>query len=64
MNAILHSEPSSVLSRLQQLGLTEAALLRAVMAGYIAKSNCTENHPRCSRPSRRGAKQFVRCVTC
>jgi hypothetical protein len=45
MNAILHAEPASVLSRLQQLGLTEAALLRAVMAGYIAKSNCTENHP-------------------
>jgi hypothetical protein len=45
MNAILHSEPSSVHSRLQLLGLTEAALLRAVMAGYMAKTNCTENHP-------------------
>ena len=45
MNSILHAEPNSVLSRLQQLGLSEAALLRAVMAGYIAKSNCTENHP-------------------
>lgn len=45
MNAILHADPASVLSRLNELGLTEAALLRAVMAGYIAKSNCTENHP-------------------
>ncbi len=45
MITLLHAEPTSVLSRLQQLGLTEAALLRAVKAGYIAKANCTENHP-------------------
>ncbi len=45
MITILHAEPTSVTSRLQQLGLTEAALLRAVTACYIAKSKCTENHP-------------------
>lgn len=45
MNSILHVEPSSVHSRLAQLGLTDAPLLKAVMASYIAKANCTENHP-------------------
>lgn len=45
MNAILHVEPSSVCFRLAQLGLTEAPLLRSVLASYIAKANCTENHP-------------------
>lgn len=45
MIAIMHVEPHSVRSRLEQLGLTEAPLLRAVMAGFIAKANCTENHP-------------------
>ena len=45
MNAILHAEPASTAFRLRQLGLGETTLLRAVMAGYIAKSNCTENHP-------------------
>lgn len=45
MNATLHVEPTSVRSRLAQIGLTEAPLLQAVMASYIAKANCTENHP-------------------
>lgn len=45
MIAILHAESAAVFSRLQELGLNEPALQRAVMAGYIAKSNCTENHP-------------------
>lgn len=45
MNTILHVEPSSVRSRLAQLGLTEAPLLQSVIASYIAKANCTENHP-------------------
>lgn len=45
MNAILHVEPISVLSRLQQLDLTETPLLLAVKASFIAKANCTENHP-------------------
>lgn len=45
MNPVLHVEPSSVHSRLQQLDLSEAPLLQAVKASYIAKSNCTDNHP-------------------
>lgn len=45
MKAVLHDDGSSVAMRLQQLGLSEAALLQAVMAGYLAKTNCTENHP-------------------
>jgi len=45
MGSTLHIESASVLSRLQQLNLTEAPLLQAVKASYIAKSNCSENHP-------------------
>ncbi len=45
MNAILHVEPSLVRFRLAHLGLTEAPLLQSVKASYIAKANCTENHP-------------------
>lgn len=45
MLVILHADPVSVFERLKQLGLTETALLQAVRAGYLAKANCTENHP-------------------
>ena len=45
MKAVLYADPASVHVRLHELGLTEPALLRAVKAGYIAKANCTENHP-------------------
>ena len=45
MNSILHVEVTSVLTRLAQLGLTEAPLLQSVKASYIAKANCTDNHP-------------------
>lgn len=44
MRTILHVE-SSVHERLAELGLTETPLLQAVMASYLAKANCTENHP-------------------
>jgi hypothetical protein len=45
MKTVLYVDPESVSARLQKLGLTEPVLLRAVNAGYIAKANCTENHP-------------------
>lgn len=45
MKAVLYADPASVDARLKELGLTEPALLRAVKAGYIARANCTENHP-------------------
>lgn len=45
MNVILHSDPIAIDGALTQLGLTEEALLTAVRLGYLARTNCTANHP-------------------
>lgn len=45
MATILHVEPIAAQSALAQLGLNEEALLEAAKHGYLARSNCTANHP-------------------
>ena len=45
MLTALHSDPYSVARALSRLGLFENVLLDAARAGYLARSNCTENHP-------------------
>lgn len=45
MVTVLHVEPIAAQSALAQLGLNEEALLEAAMHGYLARSNCTANHP-------------------
>lgn len=42
---MLHSDPSSVSDALSRLGLSEEVLLNAAMQGYLARANCTANHP-------------------
>ncbi len=38
-------EPLEVEERLEQLGLTQQLLVEPVMRGFLAWSNCTDNHP-------------------
>lgn len=45
MKIVLHSDPLAASSALTNLDLTEDALLAAVMQGYLARINCTANHP-------------------
>ena len=45
MNTMIHTEPTSVFEALEELGVTEQALLTAVLQGYLARINCTANHP-------------------
>lgn len=45
MQTMLHDDPVSVSSALAALGLTEAPLLAAARQGYLARANCTANHP-------------------
>lgn len=45
MNTVLHSDPISAQNALSRLGLDERSLLEAAMQGYLAKTNCTANHP-------------------
>ncbi|WP_173052636.1 hypothetical protein [Candidatus Nitrotoga sp. AM1P] len=45
MATILHIEPIAAKSALARLGLNEEALLEAAKHGYLARSNCTANHP-------------------
>lgn len=45
MQTVLHSDPASVSTALQSLGLTEDVLLEAVRQSHLARSNATPNHP-------------------
>jgi len=45
MHTVLHSDPIAASDALACIGLTESALLAAVMQGYLARTNCTANHP-------------------
>lgn len=45
MPTLLHADPTATSDALTRLGLTEHALLVAVREGYLARANCTANHP-------------------
>lgn len=45
MRTVLHDDPVAASDALTSLGLTESALLAAAMQGYMARANCTANHP-------------------
>ncbi|AME28748.1 hypothetical protein [Burkholderia sp. PAMC 26561] len=45
MQTVLHSDSLSVAEALGRLGLTEGILLTAARQGYLARANCTANHP-------------------
>lgn len=45
MQTVLHANSDSVYEALFKLGLDEGVLLDAVQAGYLARANCTANHP-------------------
>jgi hypothetical protein len=45
MQTVLHVNLASVYEALAKLGLDEGVLLDAVQAGYLARANCTANHP-------------------
>lgn len=45
MQTVLHSDPVSVAAALSRLDLVEEVLLTAARAGYLARANCTANHP-------------------
>jgi hypothetical protein len=45
MTAVLHTDPIAIQNALAALGLEEQPLLDAAMHGYLARSNCTANHP-------------------
>lgn len=45
MQTLLHAESLAVQAALARLDLTEQPLLNAAMEGYLARANCTANHP-------------------
>lgn len=45
MRTVLHADPVAAVNALTRLDLTEDALLAAAMQGYMARANCTANHP-------------------
>src|SRR4051812_37481362 len=45
MEILLHAEPAAVADALARLQLREQPLLTAAMQGYLARTNCTANHP-------------------
>jgi len=45
MTTVLYADPISIEDALATLGLDEQSLLDAAMHGYLARSNCTANHP-------------------
>lgn len=45
MSTVLHADPISAYNALSRLGLDQQSLLEAAMQGYLAKTNCTANHP-------------------
>lgn len=45
MRTVLNDDSIAASDALARLGLTESALLAAAMQGYLARTNCTANHP-------------------
>ena len=45
MNPVIHEAQTASPVALSYLGLTENPLLAAVRQGYLARANCTLNHP-------------------
>lgn len=45
MPTLIHAEPLAVATALARLDLAEGPLLVAAMQGYLARTNCTANHP-------------------
>lgn len=45
MRTVLHDDPMTASHALSRLGLNEDVLLAAAMQGYLARTNCTANHP-------------------
>lgn len=45
MHTVLHADPVSTSSALSRLGLAEEVLVAAAMQGYLARTDCTANHP-------------------
>lgn len=45
MQTLLHAEPLAVAEALARLDLAEEMLLTAAKQGYLARTNCTANHP-------------------
>ena len=45
MPTVLHTESLAVIDVLSRLGLSEEPLLIAAKHGYLARTNCTANHP-------------------
>lgn len=45
MQPLLHVEPLAIANALARLDLTEEPLLTAAKHGYLARTNCTANHP-------------------
>jgi len=45
MQTSLHADPETAAAALSRLGLSEEPLLAAVMQGYLARIDCTANHP-------------------
>lgn len=43
---VLHDAPDEIASRLEQLGVSEAALREAIYQGHLQRSRMTLNHPR------------------
>lgn len=43
---VLHDAPHEIFSRLEQLGVSEAALREAIYQGHLQRSRMTLNHPR------------------
>lgn len=45
MQTLLHADPDTATAALSRLDLTEEPLVAAVMQGYLARIDCTANHP-------------------
>lgn len=45
MQTLLHADPDAAAAALSRLGLAEELLLMAAMQGYLARIDCTANHP-------------------
>lgn len=45
MQTLLHSDPTSAAAALARIDLVEQSLLAAAMKGYLARADCTTNHP-------------------
>lgn len=45
MQTVLYVDPVSAAEALARMGLSDSPLLTAAMQGYLARANCTANHP-------------------